>query len=81
MKNIVFNIIIEDQYAEIQGSFFNAAAIKFFNLIEVGEIYSFKSYKIKESSKYNMTKNKLELKFTTKTQIEKLPGFIKIIEK
>lgn len=77
-KGHVFNIIINDGTKAIQGTFFNEEALKYFELLEEGKIYSFADGTLKASSRYNNTKNNIEITFNSRSIVEALPDSQKI---
>ena len=68
----VFNIVIKDESRDIQVTFFNEVASKYFPVIAEGNIYSIADAEIRNAGKFNNTQNKFELSISDRTVIKRL---------
>ena len=68
----VFHIIILDTSGQIQGTFFDKAAVELCNKIELGKLYSFSSFDVKPRDKFTRADCKYQLIFDVSPSILKL---------
>lgn len=65
-----FKIVLADESAKIQASFFNTGCDKFYEMIQENMVYSFSDGKLKTSSgKFNSTKHDYEISFDESSSI------------
>lgn len=74
----VFNMVIKDETRDIQVTFFNDVANKFYDVIEEGKIYSIADAEIRNAGKFNNTNNKFELSISERSVIKRLPDIKEI---
>lgn len=72
-KGHVFSCVINDGTRELQISFFNEDALKFYDILERGKNYSFVNGNLRSASRYNNTSNKIEMICSNNTEIKTLP--------
>ena len=72
-KGHVFSCVINDGTRELQVTFFNDDAVKYYEVLQKGKNYSFVNGSLRPSSRFNSTSNKLEMMCARDTEITSLP--------
>ena len=68
-KGCLFKCLLLDMSGEVELIFYNDLCNKFFELVQEGHIYIVTKADVQQASKYNNSRNSIELKVSHKTEL------------